>query len=311
MTGFSIADVAGRRHFELKSPQHDTQFDDALWQEVRSIGLWRGEFWHRHRSQADFPVRATVTAVTDQAGVVTHYVFTLVDITDQRQREEQRRRDELMQRDALVREVHHRIKNNLQGIAGLLRQFEYSQPETHEAITQAIGHVQSIALIHGLQGQEASEQVRIEPMVRAIVQSLQALWQGSIELRIPADWSTWVLAENEAVPIALILNELVVNAIKHGDSPERRVEVTVSQDSESESIQFLIANGGQLANPHPTQDPSIHMGLSLVASLMPRRGGRFTQVQVDQRVITTLTLTHPVIEKAVEPVAHAAENSKT
>ncbi|MNV13592.1 putative sensor histidine kinase pdtaS [compost metagenome] len=298
MTGFTGADVIGRRHVELKSARHGAQFDNALWAEVRGVGGWSGEFWHRHHSQGEFPVRATVTAVTDQGGGITNYVFTLIDVTGQHQREVQRHREEQMQRDALVREVHHRIKNNLQGIAGLLRQFEYAQPETREAMTQAIGQVQSIAVIHGLQGQGATERVRVDALVRAIAQTLLTLRQSSITLGIPSHWSAWELAEADAVPIALILNELMLNAIKHGTPQGTDVEVTLTEDLVNESLQVWIVNRGQLSG---TQGPTAfqaHMGLSLVASLMPRRGGRLMQSELDGNVVTTLTLADPVVTRA-------------
>lgn len=303
MTGFTGADVIGRRHVELKSPRHGAQFDEALWAEVRGIGGWSGEFWHRHHSQGDFPVRATVTAVTDQQGGITNYVFTLVDVTGQHQREVQRRREEQMQRDALVREVHHRIKNNLQGIAGLLRQFEYVQPETREAMTQAIGQVQSIAVIHGLQGQDATERVRVDALVRAIAQTLLTLRQSSIALSIPAHWSAWTLAETDAVPTALILNELMLNAIKHGTPQGTDVEVTLTEDLIHGSLQVSIVNRGQLSGTLTPATSHTHMGLSLVASLMPRRGGRLAQSELDGNVVTTLTLADPVVTRAAQAVA--------
>ncbi len=303
LTGFTSADVVGRRPVEFQSARHGEPFDHAMWTEVRSIGGWNGEFWHRHHSQGDFPVRATVTAVTDQVGEITHYVFTLVDVTGLHQSEVQRRQEEQMQRDALVREVHHRIKNNLQGIAGLLRQFEYAQPETREAMTQAIGQVQSIAVIHGLQGQEATEQVQVDALVRAIVQTLLTLRQSSVTLSIPADWSAWALAENDAVPIALILNELILNAIKHGTPQSADAEVTLTQDLVNKSLQIAIVNRGQLSGALNAEASQAHMGLSLVASLMPRRGGRLAQHQVGGDVITTLTLADPVVVLAAQTTA--------
>lgn len=298
MTGFTSAEVVGRQHVEFKSSRHGADFDHALWSEVRSLGGWRGEFWHRHQTQGDFPVRATVTAVTDPEGRVTHYVFTLIDVTDQRQQEIQRRQDEQAQRIALVREVHHRIKNNLQGIAGLLRQFEYAHPETREVMSQAIGHVQSIAVIHGLQGQGATEQVQMDALVRAIAQTQQTLRQRPVALDIPADWLGWVLAETDAVPLALILNELILNAIKHGDLHHKEVTVALAQDLVNESIQVTVVNRGTLHGPKSARPHPVQMGLSLVASLMPRSGGRLTQSQVGPDVVTILTLAGPVVVRS-------------
>ncbi len=229
-------------------------------------------------------------------------MFTLVDVTDLRQREIKRLQDERLQREALVREVHHRIKNNLQGIAGLLRQFEYAAPETREAMTQAISQVQSIAVIHGLQGQGATEQVRIEALVRAIAQTIETLWLSPIVVQVAPDWLDWALTENEAVPIALILNELILNAVKHSDQLHQEVNIALSQDLSNEDIRLTIVNQGQLIR---TADPDLHahLGLSLISSLMPRHGGRLVQDQAASTVVTTLTLAHPVVTRLTPSIS--------
>jgi two-component sensor histidine kinase len=122
----------------------------------------------------------------------------------QKQREAKRLADEAAHRDTLVREVHHRIKNNLQGITGLLRQFAQHHPETAEPINQAIGQVQGIAVIHGLQGGAVASSVRLCELTGVIATEIQNLWQTPVILDILAAWQPRVIAENEAVPIALV-----------------------------------------------------------------------------------------------------------
>jgi PAS domain S-box-containing protein len=299
MTGFGRDEVVGRQGDVLKSLRHDSQFDAALWSEVHSLGGWQGQFWHRHQSRPDFPVQATVTAVTDSVGTITHYVFTLVDASDQLQREAQRLYDERRHREALVREVHHRIKNNLQGIVGLLRQFEHSAFDSRTVfdhlLTQAISQVQSIAVIHGLQGANANEQVNIQALVSAIAQALQSLRQTPVVVQIPPDWPAWTLAEPEAVPIALVLNELILNAMKHSTPAQQDIHIALSHDGTQLCIG--IVNPGRL-DPVATSAPQAHLGMDLVASLMPRQGAQLTQEQCNGTICTVrtrLTLMPPVI----------------
>ncbi len=305
MTGFGSEEVIGQRHVTLQSRRHGSQFDTALWAEIHSLGGWQGQFWHRHRNRPDFPVQATVTAVTDTAGEVTHYVFTLVDASDQLQREAQRLHDEHRQRDALVREVHHRIKNNLQGIVGLLRQFEYSTANSREVfaylLTQAISQVQSIAVIHGLQGEAANEQVHVRSLVSAIAQALQSLRKTPVVVRISPHWPACTLAEQEAVPVALVLNELILNAIKHSTPAHHEVHVALRHNGPQ--LHISITNQGRLT-PAAAYHQQAHIGMDLVASLMPRQGAQLTQEECNAHdgvddsmhtVHTLLVLGSPVI----------------
>ena len=119
----------------------------------------------------------------------------------------------------LVKEVHHRIKNNLQGVAGLLQQIAGRKPEVAAAIDEVVGQVQAIAQVYGLQvGAEGP--LAIVSVLEAITGSVQRTFGRTIRCRIAgASAAEWTLPEVEAIPIALTINELLTNAIKHSASP--------------------------------------------------------------------------------------------
>ena len=79
-------------------------------------------------------------------------VFGVADDATEREAAERQRMEEVVkQRDILVREVHHRIKNNLQGVAGLIQQAAVARPEVASALEEAAAQIQAIAQVHGLQ----------------------------------------------------------------------------------------------------------------------------------------------------------------
>ena len=218
-------------------------------------------------------------------------VGTTTDMSEIKRQQEQKQAAEIALRDALVREVHHRINNNLQGIIGILREFGCKHPQTLEPITQAVGQVQSIAVIHGLQGKKSMEQVRLCELTAAVAAGIDSLWRTSIEVHIPDPWQACLIAEHEAAPVALVLNELILNAVKHGDLTLGPLRVELRKIGEPCVARVTIINGG-VWQPDKAHSQA---GLQLVDALMPRHGAQLARTQQGGSVHTTLELTSPVI----------------
>lgn len=294
ITGYTQEQAMGESITLLKSDLQDDAFYAAGKHELQRTGTWQGEMWLRNQCGQVYFASSTITAVTNGKGQVRHYVCNLADSTNQKLQEEQRLRNELAHRDILVREVHHRIKNNLQGITGILRQFAQKFPETTNPINQAIGHVQSISVIHGLQGQAMTSLVRLCELTQAIAREIQNLWYTPVTVQLERQWLPCVIAENEAVPLALILNEIILNAVKHGGQLHGMVSITLHKGVRPDIVQIRIRNAGQLDAGYLMKGAP-HNGLQLVAALMPRDGASLLRTQQDGLVYTTLELESPVI----------------
>lgn len=298
--GYSNEEVLGRPTTFMRSDRHPPGFYENAWRVARDQGNWNDEVWHRRKNGEVFPQWLTCTAVKDKHGVITNYVVTHTDITSQKQLEAKRLADETAHRDALVREVHHRIKNNLQGISGLLRLFAQDNPQTTEAINQVMSQIRSIAVLHGLQGRTSMDTVRLCELTSAIAADVQSVWQTPVAVDIPALWTPGIIAEKEAVPIALVLNELLVNAVKHGGKAHGHVSVTLRKGEDPETIQVAIRNAGHL-RANTDRPTAHHAGLQLIASLMPREGARLTREQRENEVLTQLEISPPVLQMEESP----------
>ena len=202
-------------------------------------------------------------------------------------------------RDTLIREIHHRIKNNLQGITGLLRQLADKHPETAESISQTIGQVQSIAAIHGLQEGVPAGNMQLRKLAEAVATGVGSLWQVPVTAEIPPDLAAYTIDEAEAVPLALILNELLSNAIKHGGRLGQ-IKIALTPGQRPGSIQLTIHNPGQRL-PDFNSGSNSGAGLQLVKSLMPKAGASLSWQQQDNTVLTLLELEPPVITLEPEP----------
>ena len=239
------------------------------------------------------PLSAQRGAAPDQLLLVS------TDVTEQRAAQEARLEAAIAQRDMLVQEVHHRIKNNLQGVAGLLQQIAQRKPEVAGAIDEVVGQVQAIAQVYGLQVGDTGP-LLLTRVLEAIVASVQRTFGRTIHCRqVGQGVSAWTLPEVEAIPIALTLNELLTNAIKHSPGGEAAEQVSCVLEGGTSSVNVAISNRAQLpAGFSLARIPNGVSGLGLVRALLPRRSATLRIEQVDAHVVATVALDEPVVVRS-------------
>ena len=127
-----------------------------------------------------------------------------------------------LQRDAIVREVHHRIKNHLQGLLSLMdaQRLDGPAPGQLDALR---GHVMALMALHGLQASQADEGVPLQQLLQMQVRLIQTGFPAA-RLHLETSHSPSLTVPGPcAVQVALIVTELIVNAIKHGSAASARV----------------------------------------------------------------------------------------
>jgi two-component sensor histidine kinase len=210
------------------------------------------------------------------------------DITAQKLAEEQRLSKEAHQRNALVREVHHRIKNSLQGVAGLLRQKTRKLPAIAPNVEEAISQLQAVAVVYGLQGTRADGLLNLAEMVEAICVSAEGLLGGRVDRSFERlSQRPACIAGSEAVSVAVALNELVFNALKHQAAPAGRKRARVALCETRDAAEIRISNRGRLPKRFDfSADRGVGTGLSLVRTLLASPGasvqfsGKRSEVEV-------------------------------
>ena len=197
------------------------------------------------------------------------------DITRQKRAEDGRLADAVRQRDALVREVHHRIKNSLQGVAGLLRQKVRKYPAIAPGIDEAIAQLQSVALVYGLQETRSDGLLSLAEITEAICASAESLIGGRVERKFERRSQRPVcIAGSEAVSVAVALNELVFNALKHQPAQAGRKRARVALREAVAGAEIRIANRGRLPKGFDfAEGRAVGNGLGLVRTLLASPGG--------------------------------------
>ena len=144
---------------------------------------------------------------------VTGGMVLLRDVTDLRRLDRL-----LLTKDAAIREVHHRVKNNLQTISSLLRlQARRLEPgEAQQALKEAERRVRSIAVVHEILSRDPGEEVPFADIVVALVRMAEdsVVGPGEIEIRVTGDLGE--VGAGVATPLAVVIAELIQNALEHG-----------------------------------------------------------------------------------------------
>lgn len=184
----------------------------------------------------------------------------------------------LQVRSTLMQEMHHRVKNNLQQVASLLRlQLRHGRYKSlEEAINDSLGRILAIASVHDLLSREDLDYVGLRSIAESLVQHQQhslMLPDRTISFEIRGD--DVHLNMMQATQVALIVNELVQNAVEHGFHETEEGEVHINVEDRDGEISLWVSNSG---DPLPDGfDPatSSHLGLQIVENLSRALGGRF------------------------------------
>lgn len=222
-------------------------------------------------------------------------LMVATDVTEQRAAQQAKFDAAITQREMLVKEVHHRIKNNLQGVAGLLQQIAQRKPEVAPAIAEVVGQVQAIAQVYGLQV-GVTGPLRVQALVESITNSVQRTFgcQMQLDVRGPQP-EVWSLPEAESIPVALTINELLTNAVKHSAGLAR---VSCALEVGEAEVKVTIANLGRLPEGFQlSRFPGGVSGLGLVRALLPRRSASFTLDQHGDEVRAVITLVPPGVTR--------------
>jgi len=247
-------------------------------------GGWHGQLEARRRDGVVFSVELSVSLIKNEEGNPVGIMASAVDIT------EHLKAEEMEKNILLAKEIHHRIKNNLQVISSLLfLQSEYVQDtKTREMFKESQNRVRSMALLHqklyqskNLAGIESNEYIR--DLTRNLLTSY-GVSDANIRLEVVAEGIT--LGMDTAVPCGLIINELVSNSLKHafpsGGSGEIRVELLRSeppagegpQDEGRDWYRLVVADTG-IGFPEGLDFRKTEsLGLKIVCTLTAQLSGR-------------------------------------
>jgi len=302
MTGYTGAELANLRTLDITHPE-DVASSIRFFEQVTRGELDRPLFEKRYVRKNGEVLWARVHSVLVR-GPEGQWPFRLAiieDITAEKGAAQQQAETARQQREALVREVHHRIKNTLQGVAGLLERHAADNPALGPAISDAVVRLNALAMTHGLHSELAGPEVNLCNIVRGIVDTLQTLSPVPLALKLPDGFVPVEVAQDESVPVALILNELVSNAIKHIGAAAGRAAITIEVRRAAGSA-VVVVRSAPASLPRGfdlAREQYLGMGLRLAKSLLPAQGATLSVGEPVAAVVeAVLQLSAPVLKLA-------------
>ncbi|MCW2866037.1 MAG: ATPase, partial [Marmoricola sp.] len=210
------------------------------------------------------------------------------DVTELRRRDRQ-----LVGKDATIREIHHRVKNNLQTVAALLRlqARRIGSPEGRVALEEAVRRVGAIAVVHETLSLAQDPAVDFDEVADRLTRLVRDIGSAGARVRTTRTGSVGPIPSDLATPLAMVFTELVQNAVEHAFGPDDVGHLVVDGSRTAERVRLVVEDDGRGLPPGFTLEGSASLGLSIVTTLVgevggtidfgPRAGGPGTRVVVE------------------------------
>ncbi|MDG4664319.1 sensor histidine kinase [Mycobacterium sp. 236(2023)] len=185
---------------------------------------------------------------------------------------EVKRRDRaLLSKDATIREIHHRVKNNLQTVAALLRlqARRTTNPEGREALMESVRRVSSIALVHDALSMSVDEEVNLDEVIDRILPIMNDVAAVDSPIRINRAGDLGVLDADRATALIMVITELVQNAIEHAfDATAPQGCVTIRAQRSARWLDVIVHDDGRGLPDGFSLEKSDRLGLQIVRTLV-------------------------------------------
>jgi len=213
----------------------------------------------------------------DSRGNPLRMTGTLLDITDRKSAEEQIRAS-LAEKEVLLREIHHRVKNNLQVMSSLLRlQSRYVRDEQYrEMFTESVNRVQSLALVHEklYQSQNLSE-IQMNEFLSGLSRQILGTYEhvtGKISVKVDVPHVS--LGIELAMPLGFIVTELLSNSLKHAFPADTKGAVNISLCPSNGDLELTVSDNGIGMPEEVALERHQTLGLRLVAIFVEQLHGQ-------------------------------------
>lgn len=246
------------------------------WNELKRLGSMTFESLHKNKSGGIYPVEVKISFI--RFGDSEYNFVFARDITERKKAEEQVRAS-LIEKEMLLKEIHHRVKNNMAVVSSLLNLQAAKVEDEHyrEMFSDSISRIKTMALIHEkLYRSEDLTKINFSDYISDMADNMYRSYRlSSSKVRLKKDIEQISLGIDAAIPCGLIVNELLSNSLKHAFPDGREGEIKVAlRAKDKEEVELMISDNG-VGMPQALDFRSTDtLGLTLINALTGQLKGK-------------------------------------
>ncbi|MCI0449426.1 MAG: PAS domain S-box protein [Chlorobi bacterium] len=276
-SGYSLEECIGKHPMLLLRGEVDPEIGRDIGMTLGSGNVWKGEFRNKKKNGEVYWSSVQIGPIKDEAGNTVNCVGIEQDITEKKQKDKQLE-ETLLEKEVMLKEIHHRVKNNLQIVLSLLKmQAEtYRSTETINALKTSRNRINSMALVHeNLYQSKEITKVDLNSYVNTLVRNIfytygvaedKIRFRSEIEDKIEFGLDT-------SIPLGLLINEAVSNSLKHGFPDGRKGEILLECRKKGDGYSLRIKDTGVGLPKNLEPEKLNSLGMQLIQILCSQLDG--------------------------------------
>jgi PAS domain S-box-containing protein len=211
-------------------------------------------------------------------GTPTRFIGTHQDITERKEAEKEIQK-QLAEKETLLKEVHHRVKNNIQNIESylMLQQDSTNNSEAKKILIDAISRVQSMRILYDrLLLSEDQQEIPIKNYIHNLIDSIQNIFSEKKQISIHKQIDEFNILANSAITLGIIINELLTNAFKYAFPKKAQGTISLSIKKIGNQVTVIVHDNGIGIDDTIQKNTSSGFGLTIVKMLVEQLNGTYT-----------------------------------
>lgn len=244
--GYTPDEIIGKPVAMLTAPGNENQVPEILSQLKAGNRIEHFETQRKRKDGTLIHVSLTISPVKDDSGNIIAASSIAKDITKQKQAA-MVIQSQLQEKQILLQEIHHRVKNNLQLVASLLELRSRGMENRAEraAFNDSIARIRSMALLHEkMYGSNLVGNVNFGEYVKSLFEPLAETFTKDMSIDFVVDSDHFMIDLNRAIPLGLILNELLTNSLKHAFRSSESPQILVKIRTNMDKVSMVVADNG-------------------------------------------------------------------
>lgn len=293
--GYSLEEIKGNTPRLIKSDRYSSQFYEDYWETLLNKKVMKGEMVNKTKWGEEVHISYSTNPIVDRDGKLNGFIAIQDDITEQK-KAEKKLSESLKEKEVLLSEIHHRVKNNLAIISALLELNLYQSDDEitiDEFVRSSQMRIKAIAEVHEMlyQSEHFSQISFKEYLERLILKIREMVQNNEQEITFETNLDETELNINQAIPVGLIIDELIMNTLKYAFNGRQEGRVVVGLTKNGQDIKVTVKDNGDGSGLESYREGASSLGKTLIQILSQQIGGQFEFEQTGEGAEYTICFT--------------------